>query len=244
MTVALRGSEPFTPEVSIDTNRNLSPLRGVVAPTEWLQIPQSTPLSSTSFSCFTESPSRQSSEVFALKLTTVAVVRCGVSGPATVPIRYPATKQSAPPATNTGVGRVTFPTAEAWHAGCEMTCSGPGGSPGPGDSARQNRRSVRVKLDDVGDAACGDPDVLDGDLSVRPTSEHDPVPRHRRTTAIAGNAAQHRTGVARPDFAAVGQDPRDPGLAADHAPDPGVESRDTLGAHPRPCRKRVLTPPM
>ena len=47
------------------TKRNVSPLRGVVAPVEWLQVPHSTPSSLTPGRSWTESPSRHSLAVLA-----------------------------------------------------------------------------------------------------------------------------------------------------------------------------------
>src|SRR5690349_15847586 len=200
MTVAERGSEPFTPEVSNATKRKVSPLRGLVASTGWLQVPHRTPLSSASSSSLTDSPSRQSSEVFASKLTTFAVVRCGVSGPATVPTRYPATRHSAPPATKTGVGRVTFPTGRAWHAGWRETCSDPGGHRG-----RTKRGSARMQPDDVCHLGRRRPEVFDGDPVIGPPTEYDPVARCRHTATIARNPAEHRTAVAGSDLTAIGE---------------------------------------
>src|SRR3569623_1480261 len=113
MIVVARGLAPFTPVVSWVTKRKVSPLCGVAAPVEWLQVPQSLP-SLTPGSSLTDLPSRQSLLVWDSKLTTVAVSPDPGSLPTTAPARYPARRQKAPPARNTGVGRVTFPTRRAW----------------------------------------------------------------------------------------------------------------------------------
>ena len=218
MTIFSAGLAPFTPEVSFATNRNVSPLCGRIAPVR-----------------VAPGAAEHSVAVHAgLVLDRVALE--AEPGGARVEAHHrrrgarravrsddgarrgtPATRHSAPPATNTGVGRVTFPTAQSMARGESRRCSAPPSRPGSSAAIRAprdrpRRRSATAQRDHFA-VACRGHSGQGSSIVIRPSVQRRSTTqstRSRDAAAVPGDPARaaRRRSLPAPRPGRSGPEPR------------------------------------